>query len=103
MKSKSNAAVLILSLTYIFCIQLYAQTPSVCIEDGMSLRSEPSKTSKLLTTVSLGEEVSWLGKSEKDSKTGQAYHQIKISDGTTGWILTKGIVIKAKAAVIVAS
>ncbi len=79
---------------------LFSQTPSVCIEDGMSLRSEPSKTSKLLTTVSLGEEVSWLGKTEKDLKTGQEYYQIKLSDGTTGWILTRGVVTAAKPAVL---
>lgn len=66
----------------------------------MSLRSEPSKTSKLLTTVSLGEEVSWLGKTEKDLKTGQEYYQIKLSDGTTGWILTRGVVTAAKPAVL---
>jgi len=80
--------------------QLIAQTASICIEDGMSLRSEASKTSKLITTISLGEEVSWMGHTEKDSKTGQEYYDIKLSDGSTGWILTRAIATGAKAAVI---
>ncbi len=92
----------ILFLILLTAATLSAQTsvPSVCIEDGMSLRSEPAKSSKFLTTVGLGEEVAWLGRTEKDAKTSQDYYDIKLSDGTTGWILTRGIVTKAKAGVI---
>ncbi len=88
---------LIALLTLTVCASthgLFSQTPSVCIEDEMSLRAGPDKTSKRLTTVSVGEEVTLTG------RTSGEYVHVKLSGGDEGWTLGRAIVSPAKAGVL---
>ncbi|MFQ5823414.1 MAG: SH3 domain-containing protein [bacterium] len=74
---------------------------AVCIWDGASLRSEPSRKAKLLSTISLGEQVIWLGDTVVDSTDkNREYYKIKLSDGKEGWTSSYLLVPKAKAAAI---
>lgn len=77
------------------------EVTAVCIWDGASLRSEPSRKAKLLSTISLGEQVTWLGETAVDSTDkNREYYKIKLSDGKEGWTSSYLLVPKAKAAAI---
>ena len=70
---------------------------SVCIEDEMSLRAGPEIGSKLLTTVSIGEEVTLTGQTAGD------YVKVKLSGGEEGWTLGRAIVASAKTGILAKS
>ena len=90
-----NTKLLITALLALTC-PLFSQT-SVCIEDEMSLRAGPEKTSKLLTTVSIGEEVTLTGQTAGD------YVKVRLSGGEEGWTLGRVIVSSAKTGVLAKS
>ena len=78
------------------------KTPSVCIWNGIAIRSEPSRKSKTLSTLSLGESFYYLNKSAIDSTyRNQKYLQIELSDGSKGWAADFGLVIDAKTGVVI--
>lgn len=72
---------------------------AVCIWDQISVRQEPNDKSKWLTSVSLGEKVTFLNESVLDSAAKRQYVKIRLSDDTEGWSLADFIVNNGKPAV----
>lgn len=63
---------------------------TVCLYDGLAVRSEIGKTGKYLSSLSLGETVKWTGTSDKD-EAGKEYLKVELSDGKTGWVSANGM------------
>ncbi len=75
--------------------------PTVCIWNGIAIRNEPSRKSKTLSTLNLGESFYYLNSSAIDTTyRNQKYLHIELSDGSTGWAADFGLVINAKTGVI---
>ena len=72
---------------------------AVCIWDQISVRQEPNEKSKWLTSVSLGEKVTFLNETILDSVANRQYVKIRLSDDTEGWSLADFIVHDGKPAV----
>ncbi|UII29930.1 SH3 domain-containing protein [Fulvivirga ulvae] len=83
-----------------------AETPSsneveaVGIWDKVSVRATPSEDGKWLTSVSLGESLTYLGEEAKDSND-KVYYKIRLNDGKEGWVRHEFVVPEAKSAVFV--
>ncbi len=76
--------------------------PSVCIWDRGVVRAEPLKDAKWMSSLSLGEEVIWLGITAVDSSDRNLkYYKIQLSDSTTGWASKWVIITDAKPSVII--
>lgn len=75
---------------------------AVCIWDQGAVREDANKKAKWLSSMALGEIVSYLGESKKDSSDNNTlYHKIKLSDEKIGWVSDYVIEIDAKPAVII--
>lgn len=73
----------------------------VCIIDGIALREEPVKSGKWMTSISLGEIVKDLGKTQTDpADKDRSYTKVQLSDGRTGWAATTGLVVNARLGAI---
>lgn len=58
----------------------------ICLWDQVSIKEEPVKKGKYLSSVSLGEKVIFLGETSVDSlDKNREYMKIELSDGTIGW------------------
>jgi hypothetical protein len=69
---------------------------SICIYDGISLRAEPGRKGKWLSSIRLGETVYWKGQTAVDSSDKNAkYLNMALSDSTEGWAMEWGIVVDA--------
>lgn len=76
-------------------------TATVCVWDNVPLRAIPTRSGKWLSSISLGETVQWLGKTSIDSTDkNREYLNIKLSDGTTGWASSYGLIRDAKVGAI---
>lgn len=76
------------------------EIPSVCIFDKAPLLNEPSrKEGKILFSVSLGEKVMYLDKTEEDEK-GKKYCKVKLLDGSEGWLQNDFVVLNARPALV---
>ena len=81
---------------------VYEEAPAVCIRDEASVRIEASQKASRVSTMALGEKVTWLGRSEIDSSDKTiTYLNIRLSDGTEGWTWDKLLVVNAKPAVAI--
>ena len=81
------------------------EKPAVCIWNKASLRNGPTSASKWLSSMNLGERVTYMGVSEIDStdkKKERQYHKIRLSDGKEGWASEYVIAIDARSAVVTA-
>lgn len=74
--------------------------PSVCIWDNGSIRAKPHKKGDWVSSMSLGEKVTWLGITELDSANNVKYHKVQLSDSTVGWASEYIVVLDAKPATI---
>lgn len=73
----------------------------VCIWDGILVRESPSKNSKQLSSLSLGETVIYLDTSYIDiTYKKREYFKISLSDGKQGWVPSYGVLKNAFAAVL---
>lgn len=73
------------------------EVPAVSIWDKVSVRAAPSEDGKWLTSLSLGETLTYLGKdSTVDDKT---YLLVRLKDETEGWSRTEFVIPEAEAAV----
>lgn len=73
------------------------EVPAVSIWDKVSVRATPSEDGKWLTSLSLGETLTYLGKdSTVDDKT---YLLVRLKDETEGWSRTEFVIPEAEAAV----
>jgi hypothetical protein len=76
---------------------------AVCIYDGVPVKAEPGKDGKWLSSLSLGESITYLDDEYKDPEgKGQDYYKVELSDGKQAWARSYGICLKAKPAAIVA-
>jgi len=74
---------------------------SVCVWDKASVRMEPLKKGKWLSSLVLGEKVSWLGQTSIDSSDkNRKYELVRLSDGKEGWVSEYVIAIDAKPAAV---
>lgn len=73
----------------------------VCIWDGISVRESPLKNSKQLSSLSLGETVTYLDTSLTDvTDKNREYFKIRLSDGKQGWVPSYGVLKNASSAVL---
>jgi hypothetical protein len=76
---------------------------AVCISTGTPLREEPRKEGKWISSMILGETLSYLGETVADSANPQQeYYRVELSDGTLAWARAYGILINAAPAAILA-
>ena len=75
--------------------------PAVCIWNKGSIREEPKKGAKWVSSMALGEELTWLGETKVDSAKNVKYHKIQLSDKTSGWASEYTVVIDATPGVII--
>ena len=80
--------------------EVVVEKPAVCVWDNISVREEPSSKAKWVTSVSVGETLTYLGKSAIDSADkDRKYLSIKLADGTEGWSLADFIIVDSEVAV----
>lgn len=76
------------------------EVEAVGIWDKVSVRATPSDDGKWLTSVSLGESLTYLGEEAKDSND-KVYYKIRLNDGKEGWVRHEFVVPEAKSAVFI--
>jgi hypothetical protein len=68
----------------------------VCVWDGVPVRQTPSKSGKYLSAITLGETITDLEESVKDSTDkNREYYKVMLSDGKQGWAPTYGLIKNA--------
>lgn len=77
-----------------------AKRTIVCIWEGVPFRKEPHTNGKWISSISLGETLTYLGEAKTDEKTKKEFYKVELSDGTQGWARSYGLLIDAKIAVI---
>lgn len=75
------------------------ETEAVCIWDQISVRDLPSEKGKWLTSINLGEKVTYLGVKKVDSVSERTYAKVRLSDGKEGWSLADFIIPEGRPAV----
>jgi len=75
-----------------------SELSAVSVWDKVSVRATPSDDGKWLTSLSLGESLTYLGE-EKTDNNDHTYLKVKLNDGTEGWSRTEFVIPEAKAAV----
>ena len=77
------------------------KSPAYCIWDNAALRAEPAKTGKYLSSLSVGEEVTYLEETKTDPNDAKReYIKVGLSDGSEGWVLANLFVIGGTRAVV---
>ncbi len=76
---------------------------SVCIWDKVSVRETPNEKGKWITSLSIGEKVTYTNISEVDSANDRTYLKIKLTDGTEGWSRDDFIIPESRPAVFVSN
>lgn len=69
---------------------------AVCILDKLSVRETPGKKGKWVTSLSLGEQITFLGEKMEDPASKKEYSKIKLIDGKEGWTRSSFIVVNGK-------
>jgi hypothetical protein len=78
------------------------KSSAVCIWDKASLQDKPEKAGKWLSSISLGEKLTYL-KEEKEEAAGKKtvkYYKVKLADGKEGWVRADFVAIGANVGVI---
>ena len=115
MRSKVFPVLLILTSFVFYSCQKNTELPNVgsrayankrvaavCIVDEASLRNGPSAKADWISSIALGERITWLGISEKDSaKETREYYKVELSDSSVGWTTSYALELGADPAVIV--
>ncbi len=74
---------------------------AVCIYDEVAVRAVPEKKGKYLTSLSLGETMSYLGEEKADSTDKkQNFYKVELSDGTVAWARTYGVIVDGQPATV---
>ena len=61
-------------------------TTAICIWDQVSVRDTPDAKGKWLTSISVGEQLEYLGEDASDAQDDKkTYTKVKLTDGTEGW------------------
>jgi len=78
------------------------EAPAVSVYwSNLSLRDEPVKDGKYLTAVKLGEKMTYLGLTARDSANKTDYIKVRLMDGKEGWAQSSLIVINGDPAVLI--
>lgn len=72
---------------------------AVCLLNKLSVRATPSNKGKWVTSMSLGEVVSFTGETAVDSVKKQDYYKVKLLDGKEGWARSTFLVVDGKVGV----
>jgi hypothetical protein len=76
--------------------------PAVCISTGTPLRAEPKNEGKWISSMILGESLTYLGETKADSANPQQeYYRVELSDGKLAWARSYGILLNATPAAII--
>jgi hypothetical protein len=76
---------------------------AVCISTGTPLREEPRKEGKWISSMILGEKLTYLGETKADSANPQQeYYRVELSDGKLAWARSYGIIVNATPAAVIA-
>jgi len=76
------------------------EVPAVSVWDKVSVRDAASEDGKWLTSLSLGETLTYLGEEQTDKKD-KTYLKVRLNDGTEGWSRTEFVIPEAEAGVFV--
>lgn len=76
------------------------QVPAVCIWDKISVRESAGAKAKYVTSLSVGESLTYLGQDSTIKE--KTYANVLLNDGKEGWALKSFIVNEAKPAVVLA-
>ncbi len=75
---------------------------AVCISTGTPLKEEPKKEGKWISSMVLGETLTYLNESAIDSANPQhEYYHVELSDGKIAWARSYGIALNAYPAAII--
>ncbi|MCR9253404.1 MAG: SH3 domain-containing protein [bacterium] len=72
---------------------------AVCIWDKVSVRATPDPKGKWLTSMSIGEKVTFLGETQVDSVDKKTYYKVKLADDTEGWSRSEFVIPEGTVAV----
>lgn len=61
------------------------EAEAVCLWENLSLREAPSGKGKWITSISLGEVVTFTGETALDSAADKTYYKVKLNGGKEGW------------------
>jgi hypothetical protein len=76
--------------------------PAVIISTGTAVRETPSKDGKWISSMLLGEKLTYLGESAVDSANPeQEYLHVELSDGKQAWARSYGVLINAIPAAVI--
>jgi hypothetical protein len=79
-----------------------AKVLAVSVFDKVPVRAEPKKGGKYLTSLNLGETMSYLGEEVADSNDAKRkFYKVELSDGTVAWARTYGVISDATPAAII--
>jgi hypothetical protein len=79
----------------------WLEKPALCIVDKGAVRSAAHFGGKWLASMSLGEEVNWLGEIDSISGKPDIYLKVRLSDGIAGWVSMRTLVIGGSPAVAI--
>jgi len=79
-----------------------SESDAVCVWDNISLKEAPTESSKWVSSISIGEKVTYLEETKDDTagKKSITYYKIKLKDNKTGWVLSDFVIIGSKPAVV---
>ncbi|MDH5804380.1 MAG: SH3 domain-containing protein [Gemmatimonadota bacterium] len=76
-------------------------TPAVNIWEGAGFREEPKSDGRWLSSLALGERVTFLGETATDSADDdREFYRLRLSDGREGWTVAYVVVLEAEPAAI---
>jgi hypothetical protein len=83
-------------------VQAPERIQAVCISTGTPLREEPRKEGKWISSLLLGEKMTYLSEMKADSANPQQeYYRVELSDGKIAWSRSYGILLNATPAAII--
>lgn len=81
-------------------VEVITEAKAICLYDKLSIRDKPTKKGKWLTSMSLGETVTYTGEEVLDSISKRTFCKVKLTDGKEGWTRADLIAINGKVAVM---
>ncbi len=78
------------------------KSSAVCIWDKSSLQETPEKKGKWLSSIALGEKLTFLEETKEVQEGGKkvSYHKVRLLDGKEGWVRTDFVAVGANVAVV---
>lgn len=77
------------------------EADAVCLLDNLSVRATPSDKGKWVTSISLGEVVTYTGEEGIDSVSKKPFYKIKLTGGNEGWSRAEFIEVGGQVGVFI--